>query len=640
MRNNKELMRKTSSMNASRVLLWTIVVVTVISMAIPTLMKLKPIGSSAIIVMTLNDQEITRAQVTRRYDMLRNQIMMLQQQFAQQGTPFDAAALFNQSKAIAMQSLVNDTLLDEVARKKNIIVSTNYVAEKLANPVFVMQELSEFIPPALIMQQGTLDINVLPNLLRQRGVTMQEFEAFLENSIKRHVVRAMLQAGTSVPEFLLDSACQQRYAKKKFALLSVDNARFKKQAEKENPSDQTLKEFFGEYSSGGHYLIPEKRAAIAYTFKPNAYQFDVTAKEAEEYYTDHKKDFIKEPAKVQLRYLLFEPKDEQKARDIHALLRANPESWQEVAKKQSLKTHTKSVKRTDDAFWSSVAFSLKQDNEITPEIVASPEGIVIVQRISRALPIYKSLSEVESDIYHRLRTAKFEQALSADIAKLRVADDRAAAVEALAKAKKADKKMMPLASATDTQTSKKLFTTSLHDVGLVRDNDTMTLVLVTEIQKSHNPSFEAVKEKVRKDWQTAQANQMMKLQLKEIRQALNDMPATAVAKKYDLGIKTTPLATVHEKDHAIKQLMEDGVTLDSLIYLYRPGASLVFDDANKGYILLLENIEKVECSAKEKESLQEELLKQMQNAFISGFVASLYKGAKITNNQQMLGFTE
>ena len=149
--------------------------------------------------------------------------------------------------------------------------------------------------------------------------------------------------------------------------------------------------------------MPEKRTALVYSFSPSNYGISLSDADIQSYYEKNKAQFIAEPAKVQVRRILFktESSDEiealkEKVSRIQHELVEDPHSFAQVAKEVSQDSDSVSkggllepfAKGTHDPVFERAAFILKDDGAISG-VISTKDGLEIVQRVSKRAQQYK-----------------------------------------------------------------------------------------------------------------------------------------------------------------------------------------------------------------------------------------------------------
>lgn len=116
------------------------------------------------------------------------------------------------AQELALNSLIQDALIHNCAEKLGIRLSSEYINNKLQDPSFLLQSLSDVIPPALFNETGVLDPQVLARYLQRQGIAMSDFEKIVEDTIQKDIVFKIVQGGLYVPGALIKNLYAQESA--------------------------------------------------------------------------------------------------------------------------------------------------------------------------------------------------------------------------------------------------------------------------------------------------------------------------------------------------------------------------------------------------------------------------------------------
>lgn len=193
---------------------------------------------------------------------------------------------------LALNALIQDTLIQNSAHDLAIQLSPEYVSNKIQDPSFLLQSLSDLIPPALFSEAGTLDFQVLAQYLQRQGISMAAFEKMVEDAIYKDVVFKLVQGALYVPTPVLKELYAQEYSNKKFLIVPFSRAEALQTVKKEVPSDEQLKKYFAaQNAQARRYWVPEKRHITIWTFNPTSYGITISDKEIKTYFAKNKEAY-------------------------------------------------------------------------------------------------------------------------------------------------------------------------------------------------------------------------------------------------------------------------------------------------------------------------------------------------------------
>ncbi len=605
--------------------------------------------------LTVNHHEVSQADFRRRMSAQERRLELLRMQFAQAGIPFDSKMLGIDLKQAAIQSLISDALLDEVANDLNIRLGYDYVASKITDPNFLFQEMSDYIPPYLLASQHGLDFNNISRILRGQGLSVADFERHVEEHLKLQQVKELIAASLYVPQFLLKAQYMQQFAGKKYTVLTIPYEQLLARERASVLSDDELKKFYEQ--SKKQFTVPETRTGVAWEFDPARYAITPSEKDVEHYYEAHKASYTQNPAQVEVRHILFKvekPEDfptvAAHAEAVHQELVREPASFAQKAKEISDDKATAKdggliglvARGTRDAEFEQVAFKLKNDGEISQPF-QTKDGIEIVQRVSRKAASYKPLSAVRAEVEKAVRQTLFNRIFAADMERIQhEMKQNPKALEQFAQTKGA--KRVDLASAKLGKDSnaqvERLF--KIQEVGelsimpVAKDGGSATVIELTKIAKSFVPPFDQIKEKVTSALYRKKADNRMRVLLAEVKQQVNKRPMSELAQEFHGTLRNIDSLKGDETDR-VKKLAAEGLPISQMLPMERTGSAVTnVDEQHNGLVVKLDAIEPFNAKDFEakKAAFTGSVERELHGRLIQGFIASLERSATLSINQE------
>ena len=314
----------------------------------------------------------------------------------------------------ALDSLILEKVVQSAANSLGSQVSKEYLQAKLQDPLFVREFLGGVIPPQAFAT-GSLDLTVLKYVLQQQGITEDQFEEILVDTMKRALFQRLVEGSLYVPLFELRDAYARDYLKKKFLVVRLPFSEYIKKAKLEKLTDGEIDAYFNAHKQT--YKIPERRSARLWSFDADSYGVAIADKDVESAYHKRKRNFVEKPEEVQVQRIVFavdksdEAKKVELRRQVQEVLKQakeNPAQFEELAKKHSQsadKGKAITFKRGTPGVVENTAFGL-QVNEISP-VIETPQGFEIIKLLSKKQATYKPIAAVKDEILKSLKREKF-----------------------------------------------------------------------------------------------------------------------------------------------------------------------------------------------------------------------------------------
>lgn len=592
-------------------------------------------------VLTVNKTTIGMPEYVRAVADQQERIRIMRAQYGQYADLyFQMMGLSLDPARLAVDSLIRKSLLNQVAHQMPLYVASDLAQSQLNNPMLISQELSDVVPfstwdPSL----GGINRNLLHGYLRQVGISSTEFAQLLADGVKRNDVRLLVEHAAYTPEFQTKQQFSNLYLGHKFSIVTINNQDVLTHVKKETISDEKLKAYYDlKNAQEKRYHAPEKRSAKVVTFDPNSYGITISNDEIDKYYQNNKAQFIEQPAQVQVRRILFK-EDASLAHKVHQELLKNPEQFAAKAKEFSKDSKTAAQgglmpafsKGTHDATFEKTAFLLKDDGA-TSAVIHTKDGYEILQRVSKKMQTFKPLSTVTKDIKDIITKRKFVERFASDMRTL-IHQNSKDAVQAFIKEKNGKESVVSDLLANPAVLNKTVFSLKNGDSGYFQENGHGTLVTVTQVKPATVPALENIKERVKEDYYKDEAAKLIKERL------------ASMSKSGDFGLakaeKTGWLR--HSKDfngdkQELQNLQSKGIDLNTIFQLENKGAIATFERNGNGYAVRLDEVAAFEPAAyqEKRPTIAAELEQQKKSLATAGFVASLYRNAKINKNESQI----
>lgn len=592
-------------------------------------------------VLKINKTTISMPEYIRAVADQQERIRIMRAQYGQYADMyFQMMGLSLNPQQLAVDALVRKSLLNQVAQKMPLYVASDLAQSQLGNPMVIWQELSDVVPfSTWDPTTGGINRNMLAGYLRQVGISSTEFAQLLADGVKRNDVRLLVEHAAYIPEFQTKQHFSNLYLGHKFSIATISNQDMLAQVKKEAISDEKLKAYYNlKNSQEKRYNVPEKRSAKVVTFEPNSYGITISNEDIDKYYQNNKAHFVDQPAQVQVRRILFN-EDSALAQKVYQELLKNPEQFAAKAKEFSKDSKTAVQgglmpafsKGTHDATFEKTAFLLKNDGAVSG-VIHTKDGYEILQRVSKKMQAFKPLSTVIKDIKDTLTKKKFMERFASDMRSL-IRQNSKDALQAFIKEKNGKESVVTDMLSTPAVINKTVFSLKNGESGYFQENNHGTLVTVINIKPASVSALESIKERVKEDYYKDEAAKLVQERLAIIRKS-GDFGSTKVEKTGWLR---------HSKDfngdkQELQNLQSKGIDLGRIFQLENKGSIATFERNENGYAVRLDDIAAFEPAAyqEKRATISAELDQQKKSLATAGFVASLYRNAKINKNESQI----
>jgi peptidyl-prolyl cis-trans isomerase D len=539
----------------------------------------------------------------------------------------------------ALEKCIQNTLLDSIADEYNMEMSDNLFQKTLG--------LS--ISKAFVDPEGNVNIDAYQNYLSRLHMTISDYEASQEKEFKRNLLTRCIGESAYAPKYFASKALENKRSKKSFSIITLPREKFVELAKKEPVTDKKLKSFFNEKKE--LFRIPEKRKARYWVVSPEEYKEKVQVDDEliEKFYEKNKTSLYRIPPKVKIRTIVFEVSKDatpnliesarKKAEDAKKQLDKKPETFVKFTKKGGLIDYFS--RGTHDPELERVAFlKLKEAGDIS-EIIRTERGFEIVKLEDRIPASSRPLSKVRNDIIKTLKSRKALFSLRGDFqAVVRTAREDKDIFDKFSKENKLETKQTGWLIDSEIKgyelsdvIKKKIFATRYkrNTGGYFVHQGKHILYQVTDVVKSSIPSFEAVRDAVRKDWYEQKAE---KLQEKMAQNIKKELFAASGVEKFGFSAIKTPLIDINGKIDSIENSEN---LVQEAFSLMDPRQVLEHRRDTTYYIISLLNQTKSEVPrlAEEKKNLLNAEEMRIKRLNSDGFIASLQRDATINVRGEM-----
>lgn len=603
-------------------------------------------------VLQVNNRSFSAPEFMRAVADQEERMRMLRAQYGQYADLYlQMMGMSTDPKALALNSLTRKALLNDVAQELPLAVSEEKAQARLKDPMFIYQELSDYAPLfAWDQSLGGINPLILAEYHRKVGISAADFDQELKNAVKRDDLKKLVEHTVYVPGFEIKENFAQNYLGRKFSIATISLDQILNRVKKEPVSDEALQSYFKLANAQERkYYVPEKRFVKIYSFNPSGYAISVTDDEVDRYYQNNKAQYLDKPAEVQVRRILLpvtDPSQEaqvlQKADSLRAELIASPQKFAAYAKEHSSDSKTAAngglmpffAKGSHERAFEKAAFTLPKENDISA-VIKTNEGYQILQLAAKKAPTYKPVTQVSAQIKELLKAKKFNDQFSTDMRSVVSSADSKAALARLVKEKNgSDEAFKDVVAADNTALSKAAFRLKKEETTYYQESNKGFAVTLVNIKESFLPSLSAIKAQVTQDYYTYKAQQ-------ELAQTVAQISKTGLSdnQKSEFKFEKTGLIaqnTNSKTDEQEKQaLAKKGFDLGRMFQLENIGSVAAYERGGTAYIIRLDSIAPFDQGLYEqkKSEVRSSLGQQKKSLTMAGFVASLYRNAKINKNE-------
>lgn len=610
-------------------------------------------------VVKVNNNTVEYPEFARVINKHEINIRMIREQYGAYADMFiQMLGLAGDPKKVALHDLVRENVLNEVAQKIPLHIASSYIEQRINDPRLAQRSgIADLLPLGSFNEYG-INQEALALYLSRTHMNAYQFDQLVDKALARNMVLELAGLASYVPSFMIDNATKSELSAKDYTILTIPFDKIKQEVLSKGISDAELTAFFDEENNRSkRYWIPEMRSATVWEFNPESYGITLADNAVEEYYeTNRLKKYLEEPAKVQVRRILFKssetaPKEllAQRAKKLRDELVQDPVAFESKAREHSDDKESAAkgglldlfAKGERDPVFERKAFMLSKDGEVS-ELFESADGYEIIQRVQRKAAKSKPLAEVQSEIRSTLLRQAFVQQFAKEAKKLINQEDAAGdSLTPFITEKHGKAIEVSLAPKDDSKRMQAIFKLKKEGrADFYVDGENGYIVVLKKIQHKHVPNLDAIKATVKEDVVNQQAQKLLLQRVKEAQNALKTEAVEHVANRFGASVKETGL--IHKKDEdKIKQLKAEGIPTEKMFQIDNKG-SIASAIARNGYIFYVSSLSEIDKEEYDKKKIETETLvnSEVMGLFVQGFVASLSRNAKIEINESLLNQIE
>lgn len=598
-------------------------------------------------IVSVNGQEVSVHTFNYALQESEQKINMIRRQYGAQADLFmQLYGMSNNPQETALQQVIYNALLDQVAQKMHINLAQEYLEVRLSNPQFIVSRIGHLLPSYIFDQKFGINGQALMEFLKTPEMRFAQKE--LSRELRNQFALLMIQSGFYLPEFLTQALFEDTKMEKKFAyqVFSLDN--FVRDARTEKITDDELKAFYDAQNQASQkYWSPETRQGSEWTFTPEGYGIEVSEKEIQSYYDAQKRTrYVDVPAQFKVREIVFNKIKEQginflkeEAEKVREKAVQAPDTFADLAQQYSQASTAKLgglvdfFKRgTKEKAYEKAVVRLKENGEISPVVQLEDGSSVILQRVDRKEATFKSLAQVKDAIVKTLTAQKFRIAFTKEAQQTLNKEDKQMLDEFIKDHKGVYKEIKPIEKSDDIIT-KRLFSLKKDGQSVAFIHDGIGSII--QLEKKHSKKIEklnTIRDRVADDYYHQKAQKTLDQVVEEARvYAFKHKQLDANKEK----ISSTDFITAQD-DAKIKERTSQGFP-HGFIHMTIQGAVEVAQSKDKTTLVLLSELKKSdkEIEKDKKNDWYKNEFSRFHQLFSGSFIASLYRNGTIKVNDQM-----
>ncbi|MFH0898622.1 MAG: peptidylprolyl isomerase [bacterium] len=546
---------------------------------------------------------------------------------------------------IALDSCIRENLLDQIKDDFDIRMSGQYFQD----------ELVKTLPQGIIDERGRIDMNSYQAFLSGRALTLTEFEDLKEEEFKRDLIGRCIAEACYSPRYYSSEELKQNTAQKSFDLVLFPLDYYIKKAQEKTPSDKQLQDFFEKHKE--RYRVPEYRKADYWEIAVQDYAKKISLEEdtITAFYEKNKSSKFRIAPKMKVRHIFIKDSDQafEKAKKLHEQVKEKPDTFADLAKKNSDDTQTASQggltklfeRGTYDTDFEQAAFRLQKEGELSG-IVKIKGGYEIIRLEERVKASFKPLEDVRAEIVKSLVAKKALSRLKSELEVMLHA--MKSSNDALADFMKKNEleqsttgnlsKESEKENTFEGHIAKRIFSPykGQSAYGYFFHDEKYIIYKHSDTQKSYIRPLNENKDEVLKYYYKKEAKALIKNAVRKVREDFFAGKTTLADTAKNFNLEYIQVEKTKKSDKP-ERLSKTGTLLEKMFDLTDKSQLLQYKH-NKNYYLaqLVEDIpSKDEKGDKETENIKNEKILGKQ-LFIGAFIEFLKRNAKIEIDKKIL----
>jgi len=350
----------------------------------------------------VNGRAISTKDFQRKYRELHSQFAYIRKIAQSSGIPAETFlrmyGFSGDPQEAALDALVMEEIVKGIISPMNLMLHEDVVSE----------ELLKALPPSFINADGSINMQEYRQLLRQRSISVSEFEDDKETEIRHRLYDDMSRHSAYATAYSENDRTAAKNMKKTFDVAHVSYDQALRDVEKAGAEKQALTAYYASHKDA--YRVPENRSFSYWVLSPKSFEsrVDVPRETAKRFYERNKSALYRSKVQVKVARLFIKDGDDaaERINDLRDAAVKDPASFVSLAETSSDESgdvvRDFFVRGTHGKEFEKAAFRLKETHELSP-VVKTSAGYEVIQLLERISAKEKSFEEVVSDVENSVR---------------------------------------------------------------------------------------------------------------------------------------------------------------------------------------------------------------------------------------------
>ena len=270
-------------------------------------------GAGGPAVASVNGIEISHKEYNRVTNIQQEFLRRLRTQYGQYADLFiQAMGLNSDPKALALDILIREALINEAADALHINITPGYIESQLEHPEVVHKQLAQILPSYVFDETGNINPAALNRYLAHERLSNEDLNELIKDAFSRELALELVNAAAYVPQYAMQEQFMRDFAKKQYSVMTLAFDPILKKEQAATLTDDEVKKFFdAQNRSSKRYWTPEKRQGTTWTFDAKKYGVTIEDKDIESYYQDYRgQKFVSVPMKLEARTIVLKGTDQ------------------------------------------------------------------------------------------------------------------------------------------------------------------------------------------------------------------------------------------------------------------------------------------------------------------------------------------
>ena len=196
-------------------------------------------------VASVNGIEISQSEFLRVSNMHEDYLRKIRSQYGQYADLLmQAMGMNTDPKAMALETLVKDSVIDQAAQAMHIHATQGYIDAKFEKPEELTRQLTQILPPTLFERDGSINPAALNKYMAHQRMSNDDLNNLIKDALDRELALELVEIGSYVPNFAVQEEYLKDSVKKKYSIMTLDMAPLLKKEQARAVPDEEIKRYF------------------------------------------------------------------------------------------------------------------------------------------------------------------------------------------------------------------------------------------------------------------------------------------------------------------------------------------------------------------------------------------------------------